>query len=235
MSDTVFITRNYDNRKFSTSGNTMSVIDCALRTSQCRLMVTHDELLDELRRWITSGKVRQKEVADELGIAPPRVNEMLSGKRRIQQREMPILAHYLGFDEGPDPSVRRIARIGMVPASSLREALADTSGSIEVPANLPRGVFALEVDGESMNKIAPLGCDVIVDPNDKQLFSGDLYVLSNEAGEFTFKRFLQDPARLVPLSTDPAHKEIAIGSEPINIIGRVVSITLGSDFLRKMG
>lgn len=227
--------KNYDIRNFGATHNTMSVIDYALRTSQCRAMVTHDELLTELRRWITSGKVRQTEVAAELGIAPPRVNEMLSGRRRIQQREMPILAHFLGMNEGPDPSVRRIARIGMVPASSLREALADTSGSIEVPSNLPRGIFALEVDGESMNKIAPLGCDVIVDPNDKQLFSGDLYVLSNEAGEFTFKRFLQDPARLVPLSTDPSHKEIAIGSEPLNIIGRVVSIMLGSDFLRKMG
>lgn len=198
-------------------------------------MVTHDEILEELRRWISSGKVRQKEVADELGIAPARITEMLKGVRKVQQREMPILARYLGMNEGPDPSVRRIARIGMVPAGSLREALAEASGSIEVPANLPRGVFALEVDGESMNKIAPLGCDVIVDPNDQQLFSGDLYVLSNEDGEFTFKRFLQDPARLVPLSSDPSHKVMELGSAPLNIIGRVVSVSIGSDHLRRMG
>lgn len=198
-------------------------------------MVTHDDILEELRRWISSGKVRQKEVADELGIAPARVSEMLKGTRKVQQREMPILTHYLGMNDGPDPSVRLISRIGMVPAGSLREALADATGTLEVPAGLPRGVFALEVDGESMNKIAPLGCDVIVDPNDKQLFSGDLYVLSNESGEFTFKRFLQDPARLVPLSNDPSHKDIAIGADPINIIGRVVSVSIGSQHLRRMG
>ncbi len=197
-------------------------------------MLTHDDILAELRRWISSGKVLQKEVAAELGIAPARVTEMLKGTRKVQQREMPILVRYFGMDEGPDPSVRKIARIGMVPAGALREALSDAPNSIEVPANLPKGVFALEVDGESMNKIAPLGCDVIVDPNDKKLFSGDLYVVSNEAGEFTFKRFMQDPARLVPLSTDLAHKEIEIGSEPINIIGRVVSVLIGSDFLRRM-
>lgn len=197
-------------------------------------MITHDDILVELRRWVTSGKVRQKEIAEELGIAPARVSEMLKGERKVQQREMPILVRYFGMDEGPDPSVRRIARIGMVPASSLREALAATSGSLEVPANLPKGVFALEVDGESMNKIAPFGCDVIVDPNDKNLFAGDLYVLGNEAGEFTFKRFVQDPARLVPLSTDPSHKGIALGSEPINIVGRVVSVLIGAEHLRRM-
>lgn len=197
-------------------------------------MVTHDDILAELRLWISSGRVLQKEIAAELGIAPARVTEMLKGTRKVQQREMPVLIRYFGMDEGPDPSVRLIPRIGMVPAGALREALADAPNSVEVPANLPRGVFALEVDGESMNKIAPLGCDVIVDPNDQKLFSGDLYVLSNQDGEFTFKRFLQDPARLVPLSTDPSHKEIELGSEPINIIGRVVSVSIGAEYLRKM-
>lgn len=196
-------------------------------------MVTHDEILEELRRWISSNKVSQKELADELGIAPPRVSEMVKGTRKVQQREMPILVRYFGMDEGPDPSVRRVARIGMVPAGALREALAEASGSIEVPASLPKGVFALEVDGESMNRIAPFGCDVIVDPSDKNLFAGDLYVL-NQAGEFTFKRFMQDPARLVPMSSDPAHKEIALGAEPVNVVGRVVSVLIGAEHLRRM-
>lgn len=196
-------------------------------------MLTHDELLEELRRWITSGKSSQREIAHELGIAPPRINEMLNGKRRIQQREMPVLASYFGLSEGADPSVRLAKRIGMVPAGNLREALTETTGTVEVPASLPKGVFALEVDGESMNKIAPLGCDVIVDPNDKALFSGDLYVL-NQGGEFTFKRFMQDPARLVPLSSDPSHKEIPLGAEPIEVVGRVLSVLIGADHLRRM-
>lgn len=197
-------------------------------------MVTHDEILAELHRWISSGKVTQREVAAELGVAPPRINEMLKGTRRVQQREMPILVRYFGMDEEMDPSVRQIARIGMVPAGQLREALEGASGTLEVPASLPRGVFALEVDGESMNKIAPLGCDVIVDPNDNQLFSGDLYVIGGPSGEFTFKRFLQDPARLVPLSNDPSHKVIELDGGSIDIIGRVISVLIGAAQLRRM-
>ncbi len=198
-------------------------------------MVTHDEILAALKSAISNRQFKQTEVAAALQIAPARVAEMLRGDRKVQQREMPVLATFLGLeDDVPDPSVRRIKRIGRVPAGSLREALQETTDSIEVVSSLPKGVFALEVDGESMNKIAPLGCDVIVDPADRQLFAGDLYVVGNEAGEFTFKRFLPDPARLVPLSSDPSHTDIELGAEPINIIGRVISVILGAAHLRRM-
>lgn len=198
-------------------------------------MLSHDEILAALRVAVAKGAVLQKEVAEVLSIAPARITEVLKETRKIQVREMPILARYLGMeDDQPDASVRKIKRIGRVPAGSLRESLAETTDTIEVVSSLPKGVFALEVDGESMNTIAPLGCDVIVDPNDQQLFAGDLYVLRNDDGEFTFKRFLPDPARLVPLSDDPAHKDIALGAEPINIVGRVVSVILGANLLRRM-
>lgn len=197
-------------------------------------MLTHDEIMRELHAWVESRRVMQKEVAVALGIAPARVTEMLKGTRRIQQHEMPVLAKLLGMEDDPGSNVRRIKRIGQVPAGSLREALKQSTDTVEVSANLPKGVFALEVDGESMNKIAPFGADVIVDPNDKALFSGDLYVLSNDTGEFTFKRYLENPSRLVPMSSDPSHQEMRLGNEPINIIGRVVSVLIGADHLRKM-
>lgn len=196
-------------------------------------MLTQEEILAELRVWIENRRILQKEVAQELGVAPARVSELLKGARRLQAHEMPVLARLLGMVEA-DPSVRKIKRIGRVAAGSLREALQDATGTLEVSASLPKGVFAIEVDGESMNRIAPFGCDVIVDPSDKALFAGDLYVLGNEAGEFTFKRFMQEPARLVPLSSDPAHGEIPLGAEPINIVGRVVSISIGAEHLRKI-
>lgn len=197
-------------------------------------MVTHEELLHTLQQWISGGRVTQKEVADELGIPPPRVSEILKQKRRIQPAEMPVLARFLDLNPKPTSNVRRIKRIGRVPAGQLRQALADTEDTLDVSADLPRDVFALEIDGESMNRLAPFGADVIVDPNDKSLFSGDLYVIGDDEGGFTFKQFLQDPARLVPLSDDPAHVEIEVGAAPINIIGRVVSLSIGASHLRKM-
>jgi SOS-response transcriptional repressor LexA len=196
-------------------------------------MLTHDQILDELRRWIDGGKVTQKEVADELGVKPPRINEVLNGKRKIQPREMPVLAHYLDMTKTTNSTVRQIKRIGLVPAGSLREALAEATGVLDVSASLPSGVFALKVDGESMNKVAPFGADVIVDPDDKSLFAGDLYVVGDGAGDVTFKRFMQDPARLVPMSDDPSFTDIALGSQPVEIIGRVVSVALGLEHLRR--
>lgn len=197
-------------------------------------MVTHDDILEELRRWVIAGRVSQKEIATELEIAPARVSEMLNGRRKVQQREMPILVRYFGMDEAPHPSIRKAKRIGLVPAGSLREALAEATGTIDVPGSLPKGVFALHVDGESMNKLAPYGCDVIVDPDDKSLFANDLYVVGNGQGEVTFKRFVPDPARLVPMSDDPTHTDIPLGAEPINIIGRVVSVLLSPEHLRRV-
>ncbi|MDP1026371.1 LexA family transcriptional regulator [Sphingomonas sp. KR1UV-12] len=198
-------------------------------------MVTHDELLQALRAWIAEGRGRPVDIARELGLPSSRVSEMLNGRRKIQQREMPILARMLGLDASPTSNVRKIKRIGQVPAGELRQALAETTDSVEVSSELPSGVFALEVDGESMNLVAPFGADVIVDPNDKHLFAGDFYVLSDRQGAFTFKLFAQDPARLVPLSDDPAHAVITLGAEPIDIVGRVVSVQLGAGTLRRLG
>lgn len=198
-------------------------------------MVTHDEILQALRAWIADGRTRSADIARELGLPSPRVSEILKGRRKIQPREMPILARYLELEDDPASGVRRIKRIGQVPAGDIRQALAETTDTIEVSANLPKGVFALEVDGESMNQVAPYDADVIVDPADKQLFAGDFYVIGDNQGAFTFKLFLQDPARLVPLSDDPAHKIIQLGDEPIQIVGRVVSVQLGAATLRRMG
>lgn len=197
-------------------------------------MVTHDELMRALHQWIASGRIKQTEVAAALGIAPPRINEMLKGGRRIQPGEMPILAKLLGLVEDQQPSVRKIQRIGRVPAGQIRQALAETNETLTVSNDLPKGVFALEIDGESMNRLAPFGADVIVDPNDKSLFAGDLYVIGDGAGGFTFKQFLQDPARLTPLSDDASHKETLLGVEPVDIVGRVVSLLIGAEHLRKM-
>lgn len=197
-------------------------------------MLTSDQILEEMHRWVSGRRLLQKDIAAELGIAPARVNEMLKGSRRIQPNEMPILAKLFGMEEEEESNVRRIKRIGRVPAGSLRAALEEATDSVQVGADLPKGVFALEVDGESMNKIAPLGADVIVDPNDKSLFSGDLYVVGSACGGFTFKRYLENPARLVPLCADPSHHEIRLGGEPITIIGRVISVSIGADLLRQM-
>lgn len=213
----------------------MCVGDERLPNAQFARMVTHDELMETLHAWIAGGRIRPGDVAKELGIPSPRVSEMLGGRRRIQQDEMPVLSRLLGLDDEPESNVRRVKRIGQVPAGQLQQALDESADMIDVSVDLPKGVFALEVSGESMNLVAPFGADVIVDPNDKNLFADDFYVVGDGSGEFTLKLFKQDPARLVPLSDNPAYRIIPLGGAPVDIVGRVVSVSLNAGALRRMG
>ena len=87
----------------------------------------------------------------------------------------------------------------------------------------PKNAFALKVAGDSMDLHVPAGFSVIIDPNDKALFQERLYVVLNSEGEATFKQYFDNPARLVPCSSNPEHKTIELGEEPYTVVGRVVA------------
>ena len=105
----------------------MSVIDVSLRFSQCRAVLTHDEILAELRKQVAAKAFTQKALADHLRVAPPRIKEMLKGERRIQPEEMPVLARYLGMVGAvePEPAARQISLPVILPsAAALTEMFA---------------------------------------------------------------------------------------------------------------
>lgn len=91
---------------------------------------------------------------------------------------------------------------------------------IQVPSD-SFTLIALEVQGDSMNRIAPEGATIIVDYAQKQLTDGRLYVVKNSGGA-TFKRFRANPDRFEPFSTAD-HKTI-FPDGPITIVGRVTKI-----------
>jgi predicted XRE-type DNA-binding protein len=76
---------------------TIPVMDSEFSFTHGDAMLTHDEILAELKRQIDAKMIRQTQVAEALNVAPPRVAEMRTGKRRIQPNEMPILAKLLGL------------------------------------------------------------------------------------------------------------------------------------------
>jgi len=187
---------------------------------------TGKPLYDIERKRITPTLATLRNIAEVLG-------QPLDLFQRAMEGE---IVEPIPIGEAPPSNVRQIPRLGRVPASALREALAEASGSVTVPIRVPKEAFALEVEGDSMDLVgAPEGADAIVDPNDRKLFSGDLYVIATEDGEATFKRYLEGPARLVPCSSNPAHREILIGAEPIRVIGRVTDVVIGAGLLRRMG
>lgn len=80
--------------------------------------------------------------------------------------------------------------------------------------------IALRVVGDSMNVVSPPDSVIFVDRNDKVLVPGACYVISNNDGEATYKRFMTNPMRFEPYSYNPAHETLYPQREPL-IVGRV--------------
>jgi repressor LexA len=199
-----------------------------------------------------TGMMTPQEIRDELGALNLTVRDLakLSGVpenflskvfgkagRKIQHNEMVAIERALAAKraeiEGVDLSaievvgLPKIPLLGEVPAGSPQEAI-QISGKwhpVTDPDTPPRA-YALRIKGDSMDKLAPDGATITVDPDDRDLWDGAQYVVRTQDGEATFKEYHANPARLVPLSNNPAHLPIKLGDEPIEILGRVWSWTV---------
>lgn len=88
-------------------------------------------------------------------------------------------------------------------------------------ADLPPGDWmALEVEGDSMDRVAPSGSVIVLNRNETEPADRRFYVFGTEEGEATFKRFRSGPPRLQPFSTNPDHETHYIADTMI-VIGRV--------------
>lgn len=108
---------------------------------------------------------------------------------------------YLGTgapeDVDIDPvSVTDVPMLSMVSAGQLaaHDGMTDFSECPTVPAiDLPEGNWiALRVDGDSMNKISPPGSVIFVNLKDRRLVHNACYVVADEQGNATYKRYRHD-------------------------------------------
>lgn len=98
--------------------------------------------------------------------------------------------------------------------------------------------FFLEVEGESMNKILPNGCYVLVDPTQRDhIINGQVYAVCVNGYDATIKRIRQlaNGVELIPDSLDPTyHTQVFDNTiedtETITIIGKVVWHTFPFDW-----
>jgi SOS-response transcriptional repressor LexA len=197
--------------------------DCDIRT------VALDETVDleAIREWADAKRGRRQQLADALGIAHDKVSKALSpnGIRRFTAKEMDVVRSIVRADQQPADvqPVRTIPLLGGVPAGSWREAVRHSRGSVPVPdASTPPNAFALTAEGDSMDLVAPDGSTIILDPDDVDLYPDRYYVVRNSAGETTFKQFKSSPARLVPCSSNKAHREMILGRDQFEIVARVI-------------
>lgn len=204
------------------------------RNSDGRIFVprklSHDLLVDraEIRERMKARRLKQVDLANALGIDPDKVSKSLSdkGTREFSPDEMLIVRQMLR-EEGDLPSpadYHTIPIIGQVQAGTWNEAIQRPIGGMPSPEPfMSRKIFGLQVAGDSMNEYVEDGATVLVDPDDKALFPGRFYVVINEGGETTYKRYRENPSRLVPCSSNKAHKEILLGGDQtFTIVGRVI-------------
>lgn len=190
--------------------------------------------IQELRR---AKGLTQRDLADRLSTPDSEVHfttiaKIERSQRRLTHEWAVRIAEVLGVDfaalykdgrqAGPS-GVRNIPVIGQVAAGQWREAVQHPDDHIVAPVDA-KNAFALLVDGDSMDVVAPAGTHVLVDPDALDLLDGRYYVVMNDAGEATFKQYRAHPARLEPLSHNPTHQPIALGREPFSVIGQVVGM-----------
>jgi len=170
-------------------------------------------------------KCKQVHIARMLGISTDKVSKSFKGPdvRRFTAEEAQTLLTFLGMAPPTPTGVAKLPIIGLVPAGNWREAVEHPMGWMPSPdPSLPKEAFVVRVEGDSMDERAPEGTHIIVNPLDKQLVTRKLYVIRNAEGDVTFKQFMPDPARFVPVSSNKDHKPIMVGEDMFEIVGRAV-------------
>ena len=116
--------------------------------------------------------------------------------------------------------------IGVVPAGTPLEAIEDIIGEIEYPSRFAnKQVFALQIKGDSMNKVLPDGCIGLFEKT-STLENGEIGAIMVNGDDATVKKFyrLTDSYVLEPVSFNPEQHPLIIkdGTVPVSVIGKLI-------------
>lgn len=116
--------------------------------------------------------------------------------------------------------------IGVVPAGTPIEAIEDIIGEIEYPSRFAnKEVFALQIKGDSMNKVLPDGCIGLFEKT-STLENGEIGAIMVNGDDATVKKFyrLTDSYVLEPVSFNPEQHPLIIkdGTVPVSAIGKLI-------------
>ncbi len=182
-------------------------------------------VLDALRHAKMSQAALGRALHDRKVIADDRsiVNKMTM-ERDVSADEVFAISEITGY---PAPNekqaIETVPLLGWVSAGDLaREDIADEALGSLLIANLEPGDWiALRVTGDSMDRISPPESIIVVNRRDRRLVANGCYVISDENGDATYKRYRPGPPmRFEPVSTNDRHEPIFPDQEPL-IVGRV--------------
>ncbi len=180
---------------------------------------------------IKSRNINQAELARALNTSRQNVGRWVKQSRKIPLDVAEAIADYLRV---PVSEVVFADGGGMVSAplvswvSASRLAEVNTVESLEdaprmMAPDLPAGDWiALRVEGDSMDRISPPESIIFVNLQERQLVPNACYIVADEDGNATYKRYRPDPDRFEPVSVNPDHSPIFVqGDHSPVIVGRV--------------
>lgn len=171
-----------------------------------------------------------EEFADKLGTTQATVSRWEQDKARPKDDALLALARLANqslpeFLYGRDIGVPLISRVSagrLSEAQQIDTQLPEDVERIAVSGLGAGDFFALKVDGDSVNRIAPDQSTIIVNRSDRELIDKRFYVFLI-GHETTFKRFRASPDRLEPYSYNPEHETI-FPAEDVRVIGRIIKV-----------
>ena len=218
--------------------------------------MSKDTFANRLKLALELNNMKSTELAIKTGIDKSLISNYLSGRFKAKQDKVDVMAEVLNVSEGwlmgYDINIERqqnknihvdnaryieiskktvkIPLLGKVPAGVPIEAIQETLGYEEIPADMIKSgdYFALKVDGDSMYPDYHTG-DIIIIRQQPDCVSGDDCVVMVNGDDATFKRVIkhEDSIVLQPLNSNYEpyffNKE-QIESLPVRIIGVAIEV-----------
>lgn len=200
-----------------------------------KLPTMYGEILKSLRE---ARHLTLEQVAEKVALSTTQIHRFEKETREPRYHEIVKLADLyevpvaIFFGEDEDRAgITYVPKLSPVSAGDwwLPEAIDEAScrDLKRVPApGLPEGDWiALEVTGSSMDRISPPGSTIFVNRAEKTLVPNGCYVVADEQGRTTYKRYRPDPARFEPVTFSEGH-ETLFPNGTVTVLGRVRRSTI---------
>ena len=190
-------------------------------------------IADNIRRIRVQHDMTQEEFGKVAAVSAMAVSQWENGRAVPRMGAVQRIADYFNISKGtgampvvPSSATVPLLTLGRVHAGALTDE-EEVAHRVEVPASVCAGhprAFALEVEGDCMNRVIPEGSHVLVDP-DRQPANGSIAVVETEDYRAVMRRWYKGSTKLM-LSADSFedYEDMIFGMDdgPVRVIGTVV-------------
>ncbi|WP_421090487.1 S24 family peptidase [Pseudochrobactrum sp. MP213Fo] len=176
------------------------------------------EIVERVKQRIDELKISMRAVGLASGHGPDLIRDWLRAKGLPRLDSLIKVAavlntspEWLAFGT-EDKDAIAVPIISMVSAGNFRDTcVIDTLDHFPTMrvTDLPLGDWvALRVEGDSMDRISPPDSIILVNRRDSKLLPGACYIIFDDDGRATYKRYRSNPDRFEPVSSNPKHEPI---------------------------